>query len=174
MSEVALQIDGRVVKSQRGATVLEAARSAGISIPTLCYHEKLEPYGGCRLCTVEVEARGSTRLVAACLYPVEQDLTVRTRSKKIDKIRKLILELLLAHAPMSEELRRLAAEYGADQDRFEKEPNFCILSGGSTMGRTGRYVSSRKSRRRNAAAAGSASRSAQRPTFRPPSCSSTA
>jgi len=129
MSDVVLQIDGRAVKSTKGMTVLEAARSAGISIPTLCYHEKLEPYGGCRLCTVEAEVRGSTRLVAACLYPVEQDLIVRTRSKKVDRIRKLILELLLAHAPLSEELRRLAAEYGADRDRFEKQPSFCILCG---------------------------------------------
>jgi bidirectional [NiFe] hydrogenase diaphorase subunit len=129
MSEVILRIDGRAVQSQEGATVLEAARGAGISIPTLCYHEKLEPYGGCRLCTVEAESRGSTRLVAACLYPVEQDLIVRTRSKKVDRIRKLILELLLAHAPMSEELRRLAAEYGADRNRFEQESSFCILCG---------------------------------------------
>jgi len=129
MSDVVLQIDGRSVKAEKGMTVLEAARSAGISIPTLCYHEKLQPYGGCRLCTVEAEARGSTRLVAACLYPVEQDLIVRTRSKKVDKIRKLILELLLAHAPLSEELLRLAGEYGADRDRFEQEPSFCILCG---------------------------------------------
>ncbi len=127
MSDIVLQIDGRAVKSEKGMTVLEAARSAGISIPTLCHHEQLEPYGGCRLCTVEAEARGSTKLVAACLYPVEQDLIVRTRSKKVDRIRKLILELLLAHAPLSEELKRLAGEYGADRNRFESEPSFCIL-----------------------------------------------
>jgi NADH dehydrogenase/NADH:ubiquinone oxidoreductase subunit G len=129
MSDVVLQIDGRAVKSRKGMTVLEASRSAGITIPTLCHHEKLEPYGGCRLCTVEAEVRGSTKLVAACLYPVEQDLVVRTRSKKVDRIRKLILELLLAHAPLSEELERLAGEYGADRDRFEKEPSFCVLCG---------------------------------------------
>jgi len=129
MSDVVIQIDGRAVRSKKGMTVLEASRSAGISIPTLCHHEKLEPYGGCRLCTVEAEARGSTKLVAACLYPVEQDLIVRTRSKKVDGIRKLVLELLLAHAPLSEELQRLAAEYGADRDRFAQEPSFCILCG---------------------------------------------
>ncbi len=110
-------------------TVLEAARSAGILIPTLCHHEKLEPYGGCRLCTVEAEVRGSTKLVAACLYPVEQDLIVRTRSEKVDKIRKMILELLLAHAPYSPQLHDLALEYGADKDRFAKESSFCILCG---------------------------------------------
>lgn len=129
MKEILLKIDGKEVKATEGMTVLEAARSADIFIPTLCYHEKLEPYGGCRLCTVEVEVRGRTILVAACLYPVEQDLVVRTRSEKVDKIRKMILELLLAHAPYSSQLQDLAREYKADKDRFEKESSFCILCG---------------------------------------------
>ncbi|MGD2245189.1 MAG: 2Fe-2S iron-sulfur cluster-binding protein [Candidatus Aminicenantes bacterium] len=127
--EIVLQIDGKEVKAAGGMTVLEAAQSAEIYIPTLCSHKKLEPYGGCRVCTVEAEVRGWTKLVAACLYPVEQDLVVRTRSKKVDNIRKMILEFLLAHAPHSPQLLDLAQEYGADQDRFEKEPNFCILCG---------------------------------------------
>ena len=73
MSEILLQIDGRKVKAREGMTILEAAQSAGISIPTLCHHENLEPYGACRICTVEIETRGRTNLVAACLYPVEQE-----------------------------------------------------------------------------------------------------
>lgn len=129
MSEMVLRIDGREVKASKGMTVLEAARRAGIFIPTLCYHEKLQPYGGCRLCTVEVVSRGRTNFVASCLYPVEPDLEVKTRSEMVDKIRKLILEFLLAHAPDSPELKELAQEYGADKDRFEKEPLFCILCG---------------------------------------------
>lgn len=129
MSEVLLQIDGKEVKATEGMTVLEAAQSANIYIPTLCHHEKLEPYGGCRICTVEVDTRGRTNLVASCLYPVAQDLIVRTRSEKIDGIRKMILELLLAHAPDSEQLKSLAQEYGADKDRFEKESSFCVLCG---------------------------------------------
>jgi NADH dehydrogenase/NADH:ubiquinone oxidoreductase subunit G len=129
MSEITLQIDGREVKAEEGMTILEAAQSAGISIPTLCYHEKLEPYGACRICTVEIEARGRTNLVAACLYPVEQNLVVRTRSEKVDKTRKVLLELMLAHAPDSTELQDLAQEYGADKARFEKESSFCILCG---------------------------------------------
>jgi len=67
MSEITLQIDGREVKAEEGMTILEAAQSTGIFIPTLCHHEKLEPYGACRICTVEIEARGRTNLVAACL-----------------------------------------------------------------------------------------------------------
>jgi len=129
MSEILLQIDGKEVKAQEGMTLLEAARSAGISIPTLCHHEKLEPFGGCRLCIVELESRGSTRLVVSCVYPVEKNLVVRTRSEKIDRIRRMILELLLAHAPDSFVLEELAREYGADKNRFEKESSFCIHCG---------------------------------------------
>jgi bidirectional [NiFe] hydrogenase diaphorase subunit len=129
MSEITLQIDGREVKAEEGMTILEAAQNAGISIPTICHHDKLEPYGACRICTVEIEARGRTNLVAACLYPVEQNLVVRTRSERVDKTRRILLELMLAHAPDSTELRDLAREYGADKDRFEKESSFCILCG---------------------------------------------
>ena len=129
MSEILLQIDGIEVKAKEGMTILEAAQSVGIFIPTLCHHEKLEPYGACRICTVEVETGGRTNLVAACLYPVQPDLVVRTRSEKVDKIRKMILEFLLAHAPNSPQLLELAQEYGADKDRFEKEASFCIHCG---------------------------------------------
>ena len=129
MSEILLQIDGREVKATEGMTILEAAQSVGIFIPTLCHHEKLEPYGGCRLCIVEVENRGRTNLVVSCVYPVEPNLVVTTRSEKIDRIRKTILELQMAHAPDSFQLLELAKEYGADRDRFEKEASFCIHCG---------------------------------------------
>ena len=129
MSEVQLKIDGREVKAEEGMTVLEAARSAGISIPTLCHHEKLEPYGACRLCLVELDMRGWKKLVVSCLYPVANDLVVITRSEKIDRIRKTILELLMAHAPDAFGLQDLAKEYGADRDRFDKEASFCIHCG---------------------------------------------
>jgi NADH dehydrogenase/NADH:ubiquinone oxidoreductase subunit G len=129
MSKIVLQIDGGDVEAEEGMTVLEAARSVGISIPTVCHNEKLKPYGACRICVVEVEARGRTNLVASCLHPAEKDLVVKTRSEKVDKTRKILLEQLLAHAPDAELLHNLAQEYGADKDRFEKEASFCILCG---------------------------------------------
>lgn len=129
MTEILLQIDGKEVKATEGMTVLEAAQSAGISIPTLCHHEKLDPYGACRICTVEVDTGARTHLVAACIYPVSQDLVVRTRSEKVDKTRRTLLELMLSHAPDAPDLKELAEEYGAERDRFEKEPSFCILCG---------------------------------------------
>ena len=126
---IGLQIDGKQVEAKEGMTLLEAAQNAGITIPTLCHHDKLEAFGGCRICIVEIEANGWSKHVVSCVYPVEDKLVVRTRTEKIDKIRKTILELLLAHAPDSPELAELAQEYKADKDRFEKETSFCIHCG---------------------------------------------
>lgn len=129
MSDIRMQIDGREVVATEGMTVLEAARLAGVSIPTLCHHPDLEPHGGCRLCLVEAEVRGWTRLVVACVYPADDGLIVRTRSEKIDRMRKTILELLLAHAPDSPQLTEMAREYGAQRNRFPQEASFCVHCG---------------------------------------------
>jgi bidirectional [NiFe] hydrogenase diaphorase subunit len=129
MDEVLLHIDGKEVRAQKGMTILEAARSVGISIPTLCHDQKLQPYAACRICTVEVDGGTRSTLAAACYYPVEPNLVVRTRSAKVDKTRRIILEELLAHAPDSVDLQNLAKEYGAKRDRFDKEASFCILCG---------------------------------------------
>ena len=129
MSDFRMRIDGREVTATEGMTVLEAAERAGIAIPKLCHHEKLEPFGGCRLCMVELESKGWTRLVVSCVYLAEPNLVVRTRSEKLSRIRKTLLELLLAHAPDSPALQELAREYGAKRDRFEKEASFCIHCG---------------------------------------------
>lgn len=129
MNTIQLTIDGKTVEAREGMTLLEAARTAGIEIPTLCHHEKLEPFGACRLCLVELEQKGWVRRVVACVYPAEKGLVVRTRSETIDKIRRMILELQLAHAPDSPQLLAYAKEYGADPNRFEKEASFCIHCG---------------------------------------------
>lgn len=129
MKEIQFEIDENKVKATEGMTLLEAAQNAGIFIPTLCHHEKLEPFGGCRLCIVEVEVNGWTKLVVSCVYLVEENIIVRTRSEKIDRIRKTIIELLMAHAPDSPQLQDLAKEYGVDKDRYEKEASFCIHCG---------------------------------------------
>ena len=129
MRKINLTIDGIEVEAEEGMTILEAARSVGISIPTLCHHELLEPYGACRICVVEVEAGGRKGLAAACVRPVDQDMVVVTRNAQISSIRKILIEQFLAHAPDSEVLLELGEEYGADKDRFEKQSTFCILCG---------------------------------------------
>ena len=130
MSEtVTLQIDGKTVEAEAGQTILEAAYHAGIKIPTLCFHHELEPMGGCRLCMVELDFGDWQQLVVSCVYFVKEGLTVKTRSPKVDKTRKGILELLMAHAPDSPKLQRYAKEYGADRHRFEQDSSFCIHCG---------------------------------------------
>ena len=96
MNEVVLTIDGKEVKAKEGMSILEAARSVGINIPTLCHHEKLSAYGACRLCTVEIIRGQRSRLVASCVYPVEDGLVVKTESAPVIKGRRMLLELILA------------------------------------------------------------------------------
>ncbi len=129
MSQILLEIDGKQVEAGPEMTVLEAARAAGIEIPTLCHHEKLVPFGGCRLCIVEIVSGNWSQLVVSCVYEAKPGLVVKTRSEKVDRIRKTILELLMAHAPDAPELKKYALEYGANSDRFEKDPSFCIHCG---------------------------------------------
>ena len=134
---ITLTINGQEVEANEGMTVLEAARGAGVYIPTLCYHEKLKPYGACRICSVEVERKGRVRIVAACGYPVEQGLVVRTRSPRIDRIRKVIMELVapttMVNGEVAGEIKKLAKGYGANIHRFESrfraKPTRCILCG---------------------------------------------
>jgi bidirectional [NiFe] hydrogenase diaphorase subunit len=125
---VTLIIDGKEVKARMGMTILEAAREAGVDIPTLCHNDKLEPYGACRICTVEVSRNKKTRLVTACVYPVEDGLSVKTDTPAVSKIRKTLLELMLASSP-SKAIEDLARGYGVTKPRFEAERTNCILCG---------------------------------------------
>jgi len=143
MSEVTLIINDEEVKAKEGMTILEAARNAGIDIPTLCYHEKLAPYGACRLCTVEIVRGQRSHLVASCVYTVEDGLIVKTESEPVIKGRKMLLELMWARAPGVQPIRNYGMRYGisgvqAIRDygitsisttKFEIEPTFCILCG---------------------------------------------
>ncbi|WP_324718062.1 [FeFe] hydrogenase, group A [Carboxydochorda subterranea] len=117
---VRLTVDGRLVEARQGQTLLEALRQAGYEVPTLCHLEGLAPFGGCRLCVVEVS--GARTLVTACSQPVSEGMVVRTHTPAVHKARRQVLELLLADHPQecasclrSDDcgLRSLAARYGA-------------------------------------------------------------
>lgn len=125
---ISLEIDGKKVKAEEGMTILEAAKRAGVEIPTLCYHDGLEPYGACRICSVEIERGGRSRIVAACCYPAEEGLKVETASDKVTKIRKTIIEMLLPISPTGPILS-LAQKYGVKKSRFSAELTQCILCG---------------------------------------------
>ena len=129
MDKITLEINGKKVEAEEGVTVLEAAKSAGFDIPTLCYHEALEPYGACRLCTVEITSAGRPRLVTSCQYPVEEGLVVNTDTPQVIKARKMLVELMLARCPSVPKIQELAQEYGVDKPRFKVKEELCILCG---------------------------------------------
>ncbi len=128
---ISLTIDNRPLQVPEGRTILEACRENGIDIPTLCYHPALEPYGGCRLCMVEVSTtQRPPRLAASCVYPCEEGMVVHTDTELVKKSRRMTAELLLAGAEGSAEMRELAAELGVESVRYRlPEENTCVLCG---------------------------------------------
>jgi len=127
-----ITIDDREIEAEKGQTILEVAQKAGIEIPTLCYNKALSPYGACRLCTVEMTKGKRSKLVTACTYPVEDGITVKTKSERVLKARRVIMELLLARCPNSDEIKELAARMGVVKSRFRTlgDPTEkCILCG---------------------------------------------
>ena len=90
-----LKINNMPVQVEAGTTILEAAKSIGIKIPTLCYLKKINEIGACRICVVEV--KGMRNLVASCVYPVSEGMEVFTNSQKVLESRKTTLELILSN-----------------------------------------------------------------------------
>jgi bidirectional [NiFe] hydrogenase diaphorase subunit len=129
VSKLSLTINNHKVTTEEGTSILEAARSAGIDIPTLCYHEKLAPRGACRLCLVEITKGQRKRLVTSCVYLAEEGLKVETESEPVVRIRKMLLELMLASSPGVKAIQDYARRYGITRSRFDIEPDFCILCG---------------------------------------------
>jgi len=150
--KVKLNINGKDVEVNKGATLLEACIKAGEKIPTLCYIKGLSPSGACRMCVVEVE--GKPNLIPSCSYPTEDNMKVYTRSPKVLNARRTIIELLLASHPFdcltcqrnqNCELQSLAAEYGIENVPYFgktrhhytdfsspaiiRDPDKCILCG---------------------------------------------
>jgi bidirectional [NiFe] hydrogenase diaphorase subunit len=131
MTSVSLTIDGKTIQAEEGTMVLQAARKAGIDIPTLCHHDDLEPYGACRFCMVEIEKNNRKKLVASCCYPAENGLVVRTKTENVDKIRKILAELLLSNCPSGAHVE-IAKQYGVVESRFkqlESPESPCSLCG---------------------------------------------
>ncbi len=126
---VELTIDGIKTKVFEGTTVLDAARSMGIVIPTLCHHPGLSPYGACRVCIVEVVRGNRSSLEASCTLPVADGQVILTDSERVKKARKVIIELLISTCPNSKTLQDLAANFGVNEVRFKIKDKNCILCG---------------------------------------------
>jgi formate dehydrogenase major subunit len=121
MAMVNININGQKVSAPAGSTILQAAKKAGIDIPTLCDHPALIPVGACRICVVEV--KGQRTLITACTFPISEGLEIQTESPQVVNARKLILDLLFSernhYCPYCEmsgdcELQNLGYRYGLD------------------------------------------------------------
>ena len=134
MDMVNVTIDGVSVQVPSNYTVLEAAKKAGVKIPTLCYLKDVNEVGACRVCLVEVEK--ARALAAACVMPVSEGMVVHTNSKKVRDTRKATLEMILSDhnrdclsciRNQNCELQTLAEEYGIRKVTFEGEKSPSIL-----------------------------------------------
>ncbi|MBQ7299718.1 MAG: (2Fe-2S)-binding protein [Clostridia bacterium] len=128
------KVNGIAVSVPAGSTILEAARAAGIEIPTLCYMKEINAIGACRICVVE--ATGARGLVPACVYPVTEGMEIQTNTAKIQAARKMTLELILSthdkkclSCPRSTncELQKLCNDYGVTASAFDGfKPEFAV------------------------------------------------
>jgi predicted molibdopterin-dependent oxidoreductase YjgC len=134
MNEIRITIDGKEVSVSKGTTIMEAARSVGIDIPHLCYGDGLSPTADCRLCVVEVS--GGKNLVPSCAYPAANNMVINTKSERVLKARRMVIELLLSDHPfdcMTCEksgdcgLERYAYELGVATSRFQGEKHMYPL-----------------------------------------------
>ena len=130
---VNLVIDGKNIQAKKGKTLLTVARENGIEIPTLCSHESVENSGACRLCVVEITKGKRKKIVTSCLYAAEDGLVVETKNERVLKVRRLVMQLLMARCPTSDVIRDMAAKMGiAPEPRFKpnedgKKCIFCRL-----------------------------------------------
>jgi NADH dehydrogenase/NADH:ubiquinone oxidoreductase subunit G len=116
--EVTLIIDGYPVQVPPGTTILKAAEQLGQDVPTICYHDHTSPNGLCRMCIVEVE--GARVLSPACVAQVSEGMRVHTRSERVERSRRTLLELLASAVDLTEapEILEMMADYSAEDDRF--------------------------------------------------------
>lgn len=116
--EVTLTIDGRSVGVAAGTTILKAAEQLGEKIPTICYHDYCTANALCRICVVEVE--GARVLAPACVAQVSEGMKVHTRSRRVERSRRTILEMLDSAVDLSEapDVQAFMDEYAADRRRF--------------------------------------------------------
>jgi heterodisulfide reductase subunit A2 len=131
---VTVKIDGKEVQVPEETTILKAAERAGVWIPTMCHNDLIEPYGICRLCSVEVVRGKRSRVVTACNYPVRDGISVNTNSDKIKWIRKIIMELMLSRWPNVKVVKEMAKQLGVEKPRFDslekdEAADACILCG---------------------------------------------
>ncbi len=126
---IVLRIDGREVEAKEHEPLLAVARREGFDIPAMCRHERLSPYGACRLCLVEARRGGRSRITTSCNYPAIDGLDVLTASEPVLRARRRVVGLMLGRAPRAAPLAALAASLGVDSTPSGTNDGDCILCG---------------------------------------------
>jgi aldehyde:ferredoxin oxidoreductase len=131
---IAVTIDGQQLEVKPETTVLDAARTAKVSIPTLCHHPAVEAYGACRVCMTEIEVRGKRKMVTACNFPIREPLAIHTESAETKRQRSGVLSMMLARWPNVPAIQVLAKKYGITPPSYKhplrtEAPDACILCG---------------------------------------------
>ncbi len=126
---IEFRMNGVDVQAEEGWTVLDTARFYGLAIPTLCWMEGLTPWGGCRLCLVEIGEPPKSKLVSSCTYPAESGLIVHTDTRRVIEARRMMIELMLSTAPMSKRLQDLASKFNVTKQRFPPRNEECVYCG---------------------------------------------
>jgi heterodisulfide reductase subunit A2 len=130
MAKVNITIDGQPAQIEEGTYVLQAAQELGIEIPTLCYYPYMPPYAACRICAVEArDAKGWTKVVTACNYPVWEGLNIYTGTPRVLNARRVNLEMLLSQCAPAPVLQKLADDLGITEPRWGIGTNTCIKCG---------------------------------------------
>jgi len=126
---VTITIDGETVETTEGTSVLAAALEAGICIPNLCFLPETPPTGACRVCLVEVERNGRTKMTASCTLEAKEGMVIHAHSDNVLRARRNIVELLLAEASESPVIQALAERLEVDEVRYPEREEDCVLCG---------------------------------------------
>lgn len=151
-------INDQKVQVEEGCTILDAANKIGVDIPSLCHHPKVEPYGACRLCTVEIHDGQKMRMVTACNYSIRGPVQVNTNSEKTVNMRKILIQMMMSRWPNVSYIKEIAKKYQVPEPDYthplvDYNEHACVLCGlcirmcklegkiGDVMGFSGRGAS---------------------------------
>ncbi len=131
---IEITINDQKVQVEEGCTILDAATKIGVDIPALCHHPSLEPYGACRLCTVEIHDGRKTRMVTACNYPIRNPITVNTFSENTVNTRNTLIQMMMSRWPNVPYIREIAKRYNVEIPDYthplaDYNENACVLCG---------------------------------------------
>ena len=131
---IEITLNDQKVQVEEGCTILDAANKIGVDISALCHQPPLEPYGACRLCTVEIHDGRKTRMVTACNYPIRKPITVNTVSEKTVNTRNALIQMMMSRWPNVPYIKEIVEKYKVKTPDYihpqvDYDENACVLCG---------------------------------------------